>query len=177
MSFGNSCVSNPEIAVEPMVEWEPSGEREVLCAKMCTTSIAIGCEMTNSIKRCAQNCAESVELTGPCEPETLEYVACLGDVGLESCFEVPQACDEAWLTWSMCSASGTGCGPVMCDQEEGGCLCQSFCAGALVEEGCTQVEDGWDCTCSIDGMVVSSCTAMPTSCAFFIGCCSPFVGN
>ncbi len=170
-----ACEDHPELATEPVPVWEPKNDVEVDCASMCEETIANGCEMGNSVKRCAENCAESVELTGPCADVTQDYVRCLGDVGLQSCYDVPPACDDAWLTWSMCSATGNGCGPVRCSSPEVGCACRSFCSDVIVEESCVEGADGFDCVCTVDEEVVSTCPGQATSCAFFIGCCDSAV--
>lgn len=160
---------------EPTPVWEPDGAVEQACASMCEETIANGCEMSSSLKRCAENCAESVELTGECQDVTRDYVDCLGAEGLDNCYDVPLGCDDAWLTWSMCSASGNGCGPVQCGAPEQGCECRAFCADALVQERCVPNGDVHDCTCSVDDVVVATCTAQILSCAFFVGCCGSVV--
>lgn len=175
LALGQGCAETPELAIEPEPPWEPSTPIEADCAGMCEETIANDCEMSPSVERCALRCAESVELTGPCRDTTQAYVRCLGEAGLESCFDVPAACDDAWLAWSMCSATGNGCGPVQCGAPEAGCACRAFCSGAIVEEACVEGVDGWDCTCSVAGEVVAACSGQVTSCAFFVGCCAEVV--
>lgn len=167
-----ACSQGPELVYEPPVVWEPETELEIDCATMCEQTIANGCEMSPSLKRCAERCVESVELAGECEDVTQAYVRCLGSEGLQTCYDVPPGCDEAWLIWSMCSATGNGCGPVQCGAPETGCSCRSFCETATVEETCVPNGDLWDCTCSVDDEVVTTCSAQSISCAFFIGCCA-----
>jgi hypothetical protein len=142
---------------------------------MCQASIAAGCEMSPVLERCAKRCAESVASTGPCADASQGYVRCLGEAGLESCVEVPVACDEARRAWAMCSPTGEGCGPVVCGDPEVGCTCGAYCDGFLIEEDCEENGDVFDCTCSLDGEVVASCNETALSCAFFIGCCAPLV--
>jgi hypothetical protein len=142
---------------------------------MCTETIANDCEMSPNLKRCAERCTESVELTGECRDITQAYVRCLGAEGLDNCYDVPPGCDDAWLEWSMCSATGNGCGPVQCGAPETGCECRSFCSGSLVEERCVESGEGWDCTCRVDDVVMATCSDQVTSCGFFVGCCGPVV--
>ena len=152
--------------------WEPSSDVEADCASLCEHEIANDCKMSPSLKRCAENCAESVAANGPCADVTQAYVRCLGAEGLANCFDVPPGCDDAWLEWSMCSATGTGCGPVRCGPPDDGCECGAFCSSSLVEEHCVEGSAGFDCTCTVDDEVVRNCYAQTTSCAFFSGCCS-----
>ncbi len=170
-----SCAQNAELTFEPVPAWEPSSAVERDCASMCKETIATGCEMSPSLKRCSESCAESVALTGDCQAVTRAYVRCLGAEGLETCFDVPPGCDDAWLTWSMCSATGNGCGPVRCGAPDDGCACQAYCAGAIIQEKCVASGERFDCTCSVDDNVVSTCGGQLTSCAFFVGCCAEVV--
>ena len=170
-----SCAQNPELAIEPAPVWLPQTELEVDCASMCEETIANDCEMSPSVKRCAERCVESATLTGECVDVTQAYVRCLGAEGLDNCYDVPPGCDDAWLTWSMCSASGNGCGPVQCGAPLEGCSCRSFCGESIVEENCVEGADGWDCTCSVDDQIVRTCVGQIASCAFFVGCCGSVV--
>jgi hypothetical protein len=172
-----SCAQNAELAFVPPPTWEPTNDLEADCATMCEQTIAHDCEMSPSLKRCSENCAESVTLTGPCRDVTQAYVRCLGEEGLNNCFDVPPGCDDAWLEWSMCSATGNGCGPVRCvtPDDPDGCACGAYCSSRLVEEHCVPLADGFNCTCSVDDQVVKNCFASATNCAFFSGCCADIV--
>jgi hypothetical protein len=165
------CADDPPPEAPP--PWVPANELEADCARMCEASIAVDCELSPSVERCATRCADSVASTGPCKDVSQDYVRCLGDAGLDDCFSVPASCDEAWASWAMCSPAGEGCGPVVCGDPAEGCTCGAYCEGVLVEEHCEASGDAWDCTCSLEGEVVATCEAMELSCAFFVGCCAP----
>jgi hypothetical protein len=147
----------------------PSTQVEQDCAGMCGHAIANGCEPGD----CALRCVEAVIGAKNCEQVTHDYVACLSHEGLESCIEVPPACQPAYDAWSTCASVDGGCSPVRCvDPGSLHCKCEATCDSLLVVEACTNTELGFHCTCEVDGIVVRECLNDHLSCAFYAGCCS-----
>jgi hypothetical protein len=159
----------------PAVDKEPLTETEVDCHAMCDAAVDLGCEDPS----CAARCVSSVEAAGDCQQVTQDYVGCLGQEGLESCFEVPAACDQAYADWKGCEGGVEGsCGPVTCnDPGAAACECEATCGGAQFVERCYEAADGYDCECLVDGEVAVQCSTSATACAFFIGCCSLELNN
>ncbi len=79
----------------------------------------------------------SVEAAGDCQQVTHDYVACLGQEGLASCYEVPASCDQAYADWKGCEGGVEGsCGPVSCnDPGAAACECEATCGGAPTSRG------------------------------------------
>lgn len=125
---------------------------------------------------CVEACAVAPMQAGDCEEVLGAYITCLGEHSEEmiSCLaaDYPPACKQAHDAYLGCGHRG-GCGPVECkDVGEGACSCDAICSGVTYTEACTQVDGGFDCTCSANGQLDKSCPGLPNGCAFFVGCCA-----
>jgi len=167
------CHSKPDDSVAPITTppEEPETQAEIDCNAMCDSAIELGCEDPT----CALRCVDSIETAGDCQTATHDYVACLGREGLSTCYDVPPACDDAYLAWKGCVGGlEGGCGPVRCDNPDGAaCQCEATCGdGKVFQETCFESANGYDCQCTVDGETAVVCNNSQIACAFFIGCCS-----
>ena len=166
------CHETPEAPNEPIdpPPEEPQTQTEIDCHAMCDAAIELGCEDPS----CATRCVSSIENAGDCQTVTHDYVACLGREGLATCFDVPVACDGAYIAWKGCSGGlEGGCGPVRCEEVAGtACQCEATCGDRVLQETCFESAEGYDCQCTVDGETAVVCENSDIACAFFVGCCS-----
>jgi len=109
------------------------------------------------------------------------YVSCLADhaADIPNCYDFPPACEDAFIDFASCAPSENGCGPAKCDDPgDSSCSCWSICAGQTYRKDCTKQENGFACTCEIDGEQVATCFEDNLACHVTSGCCQPYLpGN
>lgn len=149
-----------KVVVDP-----PDVDVEATCALWCDAFTAC----TSVSPSCVADCVTVVGYAGRCAPEAAAWLACIASLPAD------QRC--AWAGCPEELAQRTACTnpPGDCSGNEckvagsGGMHCVNTCGANVYEtQSAGSAEEGWTCSCILNGATVGTCTDMTTSTA---GCC------
>jgi hypothetical protein len=120
------------------------------CTVKCAAEKQLGCGVGSD---CVATCESAFNHPASCGPELAKFYACYAEhAPKEQACTIPNECSIPFGGYLYCTDQL--CMSDACDDQQGVCSCSGTCASKNVKSVCT----GAECTCSIDGVEVGTCS-------------------
>jgi hypothetical protein len=149
-----------KVVVDPLAETAKEA-----CAKFCDALAACPAQ---SPQDCVAACVTETGYVGGCAPQAFAVLDCSASLPTDQLCAAT-GCEEERAQFMACTHPPGGCSTNQCDAAGGGVHCTTTCGGNVYETRSTgSLEQGWACTCIVNGATVGTCTDVTVASA---DCC------
>ncbi len=140
-----------------------------MCEALCNVGLDAGC-FSGPITDCTAGCNQTYDAYPECKAQIdAAYQCAIDKVPAGGC-DIETLCAAEGAAAQECTSGG--CNEGTCSGDGTSCSCSSFCNGQNIQADCIGDASGIDCTCSVDGNEVGTCTGSDLSCDLMTGCCA-----